>query len=165
MKIKFIFLLLFVTTFSFGQNGSKSIDETIDILKKQQGASFFEVSKEMFEMLSKAENTPPQLKKYYSQLTKIKMLEEHSHGNNQNSTDDLYGNFLEHVNLKNFARLMVSESAGEKFAFYKKQGSGAENQFLLVSNTSVIYVVGSIDLNSIQEFQVITEIAGSTMGR
>ena len=163
MKIKLITFFLFLGTLSFAQSGARSIDQTIDSLKGEQDIAFFEVSKEMFQMLSESELTPPELKTYYKQLSKIKMLTNNSR-HDDSSAIDLYNDFLGQTNLKNFVRLMVSEQSGNNLSFYKKKDSHSENQFLLVSNRSVIYICGSIDLKSVHEFERIISIAGAAMG-
>ncbi len=163
MKIKLFLLLLLISTLSIAQNGQRSIDQSIDALKSDKELGFFEVSKEMFQMLSESEVTTPELKSYYKELSKLKMLTNNSRRDSE-STLDLYTDFLGQTNLKGFVRLMVSERSGNNLSFYKKRGSNDENQFLLISNRSVIYICGTIDLKSVHEFERIISIAGAAMG-
>ncbi|MGQ8336779.1 DUF4252 domain-containing protein [Sunxiuqinia sp. A32] len=164
MKIKLVLILLLASVAAFAQNGSISIDESIDLIRKQKDVTFFEVSKEMFQMLSEAKNISPELKTYYSQLTKIRMIEDNNRNYEEGNTDEFYNSFLEQTNLKNYTLLMVSEERREKISFFKREGSNDENQFLLLTNKSIIYVCGSIDLKSIHEFQMIMQVAGSAFG-
>ncbi len=159
MKTRFTLLFLLLSTVLFAQNGQKSISGAFDFIKDQEYAYYFEVSKEMFKMMTDAEGITPQYKDYMSKLSSLKMVRS-----NRNSPqgNDLYDIFMDNVNLKDFSMLMTSTQPGRKISFYKKTNN-SENQFLLVSNTTVIYITGTIDIKSLQEFERIMEIAGGAM--
>ncbi len=161
-----LFLLLFciIASLSSGaQNGNQSIEQSFQSFKKMTDVSFFEVSDEMFKMLAEAKTTPPELKEYYRQLSCLRMIE--FQGPRDAERQSLYEPFLSQTNLKDFSRLMVSERSDDKISFLRNKGKSGENEFLLVSNKAVIYVLGSIDLNSIHEFQMVLEVAGSAFGK
>ena len=165
MKTVLLSLIVFlVASLSISaQNGTKSIEESFNILRAKEDVAFFEVSKEMFEMLAESETTPPELKTYYKQLTNLKMIENQSSSRNELQT--LYEPFLSQTNLKGFNRLMVSERSNEKISFMKNKTKDGKNEFLLISNKTVIYILGEIDLKSIHEFEMVLKIAGNALGR
>lgn len=163
MKIQLLFLVLLTSLMTHAQTSSWTIDQSFDDLKNQPGTSYFEVSSEMFQMLSESEMIGPELKEYYRKLTKIKMI-NYNKRNNTHSSFDFYKSFLKQTNLKDFVRLVVSEREGDNLSFYKKKNSKEENEFLLVGSTTVIYVCGTIDLKSVHEFEQIIGIAGTAIG-
>lgn len=160
MKTKFIILLLLsVSLFSTAQTGTKTIDETIDGIAELEGVNYFEVSQEMFKMLSEQENINPQFKEYISNLHQLKMIQG-SGANHRQIGKAMYKEFSARVNLKDYTRLMSRKEGNSSLAFYKKENKN-ENEFLLVSSEMIIYITGTLDLKSIGEFQQVMEIAGS----
>ena len=160
MKTKFIILLfLSISLFSTAQNRNKTINETIDMLNKMEGVSYFEVTKDMFRMLSESPNINAQLKDYMSKLQQLKMIQA-SGEHQQEISKALFLKFMENTNLKEYSLLVTKKESNSRLSFYKKEAK-SENEFLLVSTEMIIYITGTIDLKSIGEFQQVMEIAGS----
>lgn len=160
MKTKIIILILLsISLFSAAQNGSKTIKETIKSLVSLEGVNYFEVSQEMFNMLSESENIAPEFKAYISKLHQLKMIQG-SGANRQQIGLAVYQKFSETVNLKDYTRLMTRKEANSSLSFYKKENK-TENEFLLLSTEMIIYITGTLDLKSIGEFEQVMEIAGS----
>lgn len=159
MKIKFVFLLLLIHLSGFSQNGHKTIDETFTQLSQHDNAGYFEVSKEMFKMLSEAKEASPEFKDYISKLHKLKLIK--ATGDNRHSLgNEFFHTFLLQTNLKDYSILMTKKEGQGRLSFYKKEGKN-ENEFLLVSTDMTIYITGTIDLKSLSEFEQVMEIAGS----
>ena len=159
MKTRLLLIFLTISLFSFAQNGQKTVDETIATLINAGNVSYFEVSKEMFQILSESKGASPEYKEYISKLSKLKMIKPiHSKEKEQ---FDLYENFIVKANLKDFSKLMTSIQPNRKITFYKKKGKKSDNEFLLISSETIIYVTGTLDMKSISEFEQIMEIAGS----
>ena len=151
---------MMLSTSIFAQNGQKSIDEALNSMRDLDYTYYFEVSNEMFKMMSEAEGVDAQYKAYLSKLSSLKMVRA------KNTTDkekELYGIFMANVNLKDYSMLMTSTEPNRKISFYKRT-KNAVNQFLLVSNTNIIYITGTIDIKSLQEFENVMNIAGRTVG-
>jgi hypothetical protein len=159
MKTKIILFFLFASISGFSQSGSKTIDETFQTLNQNENSAYFEVTKEMFKMLSEVKEAPPEYKEYISKLHKLKLFQ--AQGNkNQSLGNEFYNTFLQQTNLKDYSRLMTKKEGNAQLSFYKKEGKN-ENEFLLVSTDMIIYITGTIDLKSISEFEQVMEIAGS----
>ncbi len=160
MKTKLLILFLSFHFFAFSQDGLKTVDKAFELATAQQ-VSYFEVTAEMFKMLSESKNIGIEYKEYISKLTGLKMVQ--AKGENRHEAGwKLYELFMANVNLKDYSRLMIKSEPNGKLSFYKKNvKQGAVNEFLLVSTDMIIYVSGRIDLKSIGEFQQVMEIAGS----
>ena len=162
MKTKFILFFLFISFCSLAQNGNKSIDQAFKLIDSREGVAYFEVTKDMFKMLSESKEMEPEFKEYISQLHLLKMIQP-SGERRMEIGEAIYNSFMENVNLKDYTRLMTQRDQRSKISFYKKDGKD-ENEFLLVSNSMTIYIMGTLDLQNIQQFEQIIEIAGSAMG-
>lgn len=156
MKTKLIIIFLIISSFGFSQNGSKTIDETFKTLNSHEEISYFEVTQEMFKMLSESKQTSAEFKEYVSKLHKLKIIQSP----NSELRKEFYNVFLQQTNLKEYSRLMTKKEGDGQLSFYKKEGKN-ENEFLLISTDMVIYVTGTIDLKSIGEFEQVMEVAGS----
>ena len=141
----------------FAQDGQESIDDVLNLLKGQENVAYFDVSKEMFQMLSESRNASSEFKEYVSKLTSLKMVKLTIH--QSKSKVHIYKTFMQMVNLKDFSRLMTSESSAKRVSFYQKKNQKV-NEYLLVQSNAVIYITGTIDLKSIGEFNQILEVAG-----
>ncbi len=151
-------VFLVISGMSFAQNGKQSIDEVFELLKAQENVSYFDVSGEMFQMLSESKEASPEFKEYVSKLTGMKMVRA-SNGRDKTKVD-IYNLFMMNANLQNFSRLMTSESPAKKITFFRKKGN-KNNEYLLVGSNAIIYITGTIDMKSISEFEQVMEIAGS----
>ena len=159
MKTKLIIIFVFISSFTLAQNGTKTIESTLNTLGKNEHASYFEVTKEMFKMLSESKNANPQFKAYVSKLHQLKLLQ--ARGENKNEMGiHFYTAFLQQTNLKDYSRLLTKKEGNDMLSFFKKEGK-SENEFLLVSTDMIIYITGILELNSIGEFEQVMEIAGS----
>ena len=156
MKTKLIIIFLIISSFGFSQNGSKTIDETFKTLNSHEEISYFEVTQEMFKMLSESKQTSAEFKEYVPKLHKLKIIQSP----NSELRKEFYNVFLQQTNLKEYSRLMTKKEGDGQLSFYKKEGKN-ENEFLLISTDMVIYVTGTIDLKSIGEFEQVMEVAGS----
>jgi hypothetical protein len=159
MKTQIVLFFLFASLSGFSQSGNKTIDETFQTLTQNENSTYFEVTKEMFKMLSEIREAPPEYKEYISKLHKLKLIQVQGE-KNQSSGNDYYNLFLQQANLKDYSRLMTKKEGHSQLSFYKKEGKN-ENEFLLVSTDMIIYITGTIDLKSISEFEQVMEIAGS----
>lgn len=159
MKTLITSIYLFVSIIGFAQNGQKTVDETIDFLRNQSNMAYFEVTSEMFQMLSQSPEVSPEFKNYISKLSTLRMVQTRSNPDIQKFK--LYEAFLLNANLKEFSNLMISEEPNNKFSFYKRKNTKSDNEFLLVSSESVILIEGQLDMKSLSEFEQIMEIAGS----
>jgi len=157
MKTKLILILLTISLFSFAQNGNKSIDKAIDEIIAAED-SYFEVTKDMFQMLSESKGASPEFKDYIRQLHQLKMVQIASTAVNHGEV--VVKKFLENADLKDYSRLMTKKEKHSVLHFYKKEGK-SENEFLLLSSEMIIYVKGTLNLKSIGEFEQVMEIAGS----
>lgn len=157
MKAKLILFLLSLSLFSAAQNGNLSIDKSLEKITTPDD-SYFEVTKDMFAMLSESKNASPEFINYIKQLHKLKMVQPARTNNDRG--DILVSTFLENTNLQGYTRLMTRQDRHEVLHFYKKEGK-SENEFLLLSSDMIIYITGTLDLKSIGEFQQVMEIAGS----
>ena len=152
-----IFILLIISGVVFAQDGQESIDDVLDLLKNQENVAYFDVSKEMFQMLSESKNASSEFKEYVSKLTGLKMVKLSNRQDKSNL--HIYKTFMQRTNLKDFTRLMTSESSSKKVSFYQKKSSKG-NEYILVQTNAVIYITGTIELKSIGEFEQILEVAG-----
>lgn len=160
MKTKFIILLLLsVSLFSTAQTGTKTIDETIEGIAGLEGVNYFEVSQEMFKMLSERENINPQFNEYISKLHQLKVIQGEKADRKQIG-EAMYKEFFARVSLKDYTKLMSKKEGNSSLAFYKKENKN-ENEFLLVSSEMIVYIRGTLDLKSIGEFEQVMGIAGS----
>lgn len=159
MKTQLTVLFLLVSLFCYSQNGGKTVDETFQILNQNENSNYFEVTKEMFEMLSESKEASPEFRDYISKLSKLKLIEAGGE-NHIELRKEFYKTFLQQANLKDYSRLMSKKEGNGQLSFYKKEGK-SENEFLLVSTDMIIYITGTIDLKSISEFEQIMEVAGS----
>ncbi len=159
MKTQFLIILFLITgEMSFAQKGGQSIDQVFELLRAQQNISYFEVTGEMFKMLSETKEAPVEFKEYVSKLSGMEMVRT---SNSRDKTKvDIYKLFMSNVNLKDFSRLMTSESPSQRITFFQKK-SGKINEYLLVQSDAIIYITGTLDLKSISEFERVMEIAGS----
>lgn len=160
MKTKLLLLFLTISLFSFAQNGDKSIDKTMDEIITPND-SYFEVTRDMFKMLSESKEANPEFTEYIKKLHSLKMIEPGLVSDNHGIV--LVNKFLENANLQRFSLLMTRKERNDIMSFYKKEGK-SENEFLLLSSEMIIYITGTIDLKSIHEFQRVMEIAGGAMG-
>jgi len=160
MKTKLILILLSLSLFSVAQNGTKTIDESFEVFSKLEGISYFEVTKDMFSMLSESNGIHQELKDYMSKLHQLKMIQATSGEHRDEIRQASYTKFMENVNLKGYSRLMTRKERNSILSFYKKENKN-ENEFLLVSSDMIIYITGTLDMKSIGEFQQVMEIAGS----
>ena len=160
MKTELVIFFLTISLFSFGQNGQKTINETMDEIITPND-SYFEVTRDMFKMLSESKETSPEFTNYIKKLHSLKMIEPGRVSANHGIV--LVDKFLENANLQSFTLLMTRKEKNDIMSFYKKEGK-SENEFLLLSSEMIIYITGTIDLKSIHEFQRVMEIAGSAMG-
>lgn len=159
MKTSITILFLIISVIGQSQNGNKTIDETLDLLSKNENSAYFEVTREMFKMLSESKEASPEFKVYISQLHKLKLLQA-SGKDQQDLRNEFYKAFLQQTNLKGYSRLMTKKEGNGQLSFYKREWKN-ENEYLLVSTDMIIYVTGTIDLKSIGEFEQIMELAGS----
>ena len=120
MKTQFLIILfLIVGEVSFAQKGGQSIDQVFELLKAQQNISYFEVTGEMFKMLSETKEAPTEFKEYVSKLSGMEMVRT---SNSRDKTKvDIYKLFMSNANLKDFSRLMTSESPRKKITFFSKE--------------------------------------------
>lgn len=159
MKTKLIFILLTISIFSFSQNAEKTIASTLQSFSRLDYTSYFEVSKDMFEMLSESKEASPEFKEYIAKLHTIKLIQPINENRKEHGIQ-LHRAFLQQTNLRDYSRLMTKKEPGSSLSFYKKENK-SENEFLLVSTEMIIYITGTIDLKSISEFEQVMEIAGS----
>ena len=162
MKTKFILFFLLISFCSLAQNGNKNIDQAFKLIDNHKNASYFEVTKDMFKMLSESKDVSLDFKEYISKLHQIKMIQP-TGGNLQQTGQEFYQTIMDNVNLKDYTRLMTQRDQISRISFYKKEGSN-ENEFLLVSTSMIIYIKGTLDLQNIQQFEQIIEMAGSALG-
>ncbi|WP_320111993.1 DUF4252 domain-containing protein [Draconibacterium orientale] len=162
MRTKFILFFLFISFCSLAQNGNKSIDQAFKLIDSREDISYFEVTKDMFKMLSESRDISPEFKEYISKLHLLKMIQPRGEKRLELG-EALYNSIMNNVNLKDYTRLMTQRDQRSKISFYKKDGKD-ENEFLLISNKMIIYITGTLDLQNIQQFEQIIEIAGSAMG-
>ena len=159
MKAKLVLMLLTISAISIAQNSEKTIDSALQSFSRLDYVSYFEVTHDMFKMLSESKEASPEFKEYIGKLHSLKLVEANGE-NRREQGIQLYRTFLEKTNLKDYSRLMTKKDGDEQLSFYKKE-SKSENEFLMVSTEMIIYITGTIDLKSIGEFQQIMEIAGS----
>lgn len=159
MKTKLILFFLLTSFYSFSQNGNNTINKTFQTLTKQDNAAYFEVTREMFKMLSDSKGINPEYKDYISKLHSLQLVQA-SGENRQELSREFYNTFVQQTNLKGYSRLMTKKEGNGQLSFYKKE-SNTENEFLLVSTDMIIYITGTLDLKSISEFEQVMEIAGS----
>ncbi|SHJ05140.1 protein of unknown function [Tangfeifania diversioriginum] len=159
MKIKVVILLLLTSLTCFSQNGNRTIDEIYTQLSQHENASYFEVTKEMFKMLSEAKETSPEFKDYISKLHNLKLIKV-TGDNRQSLGNEFYHAFILQVNLKDYSILMTKKEGQDRLSFYKKEGKN-ENEYLLISTNMTIYIAGTINLKSLGEFEQVMDIAGS----
>lgn len=162
MRTKFILFFLFISFCSLAQDGSKNIDQAFKLIDNREDASYFEVTKDMFKMLAESREIGPEYKEYLSQLHQLKMIQPGG-GNRMQLGEEFYNIFMENANLKDYTRLMTQRDQRSKISFYKKDGKD-ENEFLLISNSMIIYITGTLDLQNMQQFEQIIDIAGNAMG-
>uniref|UniRef100_UPI0032172D13 DUF4252 domain-containing protein n=1 Tax=uncultured Draconibacterium sp. TaxID=1573823 RepID=UPI0032172D13 len=162
MKTKFIIFFMLVSLCTLAQNGNKSIDEAFKLIDNHENASYFEVTKDMFQMLSETRDISPDFKEYISKLHKLKMIQPTGEKKRELGVE-FYKIILANTNLDGYTRLMTQKDQHSRLSFYKKEGKNG-NEFLLVSTNMIIYITGTLDLKSIHEFEQVIEIAGSALG-
>jgi len=159
MKTRILIILLAISINSVAQNSKKTIDETLQTFSLLDYTSYFEVTNEMFKMLSESREASPEFKEYISNLHSLKLVQANGEDRMQHGIQ-LHRAFLTQTNLSDYSRLMTKKEGNEQLSFYKKEGKN-ENEFLLVSTDMIIYITGTLDLKSIGEFEQIMELAGS----
>ena len=164
MKTKVIIIILILSSFSgFTQTKSKkSLSQTFKSSIIYDNVTYFEVTKKMFESLTKAYGEEPKVKEYISKLHNIKMLQPAGEKRNEKGKL-LYSNFIRYTNLDDFTLLMTNNNKETKMSFFKKEGK-EKNEFLLVSTNMVMYVSGTLDIGSLTELEGIIEMAGEAVG-
>lgn len=157
-----ITLLLLNCLSGSAQNQSKSLNQTFKQLNTAENISYFEVSKKMFESLTKTYGESPEIKDYISKLHSIKMIQPT--GEKRNETGKMiYNTVMLQTNLEDFTLLMTNNTQNSKLSFFKKEDKG-KNEFLLVSTNMVMYVTGTLELSSLSELEGIIEMAGEAIG-
>lgn len=162
MKTRFILFFLLISFCSLAQDGNKNIDQAFKLFDNREDASYFEVTKDMFKMLSESREIGPEYKEYLNQLHQLKMIQPGGE-NRMQLGEEFYNLFMQQTNLRDYTRLMTQRDQRSKISFYKKDGKD-ENEFLLISNSMIIYITGTLDLQNMQQFEQIIDIAGSAMG-
>ena len=159
MKTKLILILLTLSIFNFAQKAEKTVTSTMQTFSRLDYTSYFEVTREMFKMLSESNEASTEFKEYIGKLHTLKLVQATGESRQAHGIQ-LYQAFLEKTDLNDYSRLMTKKEGDSNLSFYKKT-SKSENEFLLVSTDMIIYITGTIDLKSIGEFEQIMEIAGS----
>ncbi|MBT3382674.1 MAG: DUF4252 domain-containing protein [Prolixibacteraceae bacterium] len=164
MKTKVIIIILILSSLSgFTQTKSKkTLSQTFKSESTANNVTYFEVTKKMFESLTKAYSEEPKVKEYISKLHNIKMLQPAGEKRNEKGKI-LYSNFIRYTNLDDFTLLMTNNNEKSKMSFLKKEGK-VKNEFLLVSTDMVMYVSGTLDIGSLTELEGIIEMAGEAVG-
>jgi len=164
MKTKVIIIILILSSFSgVTQKRSKtSLSQTFKSSIIYDNVTYFEVTKKMFESLTKSYNEEPKVKEYISKLHNIKMLQPTGEKRNEKGRT-LYSNFMKYTNLDSFTLLMTNNNEKTKMSFFKKE-SKDKNEFLLVSTNMIIYVSGTLDIGSLSELEGVIELAGEAVG-
>ncbi|MCL3779770.1 DUF4252 domain-containing protein [Prolixibacteraceae bacterium JC049] len=122
--------------------------------------NYVEVSDELFKMIAKREGLDAKLKHYMDNLSSVIMLEA-ARKQGKETMINLYTEVGEKLQLSKFKLLMLNSENGKKYGFYKKAGKDNRVEYLLVSNTAVIYMYGSLTINSISDFQQVCRLASS----
>lgn len=168
MKTTKTYLIALIILFTaFNQAVAQTPAPSVDIAKvirdlKNDGCSFLEVSKEMFELLASDERAEGKVKEYFTQLNHLLYLQ--CHGSKDGSeTLDVAGNFESIASDKGFKLLMRSESGHNKNLFFKRT-QGEVNEYLLATRTRIQYISTSMDITSIREMTQIIEVAGEAGG-
>jgi hypothetical protein len=159
MKTKLVIILIFFSLFVLAQNGSKTIKSTFSTISKYEHVSYFEVTSEMFKMLSESKNASPEFKAYVSKLHQLKLVKAGG-GKPITVGNNLYEAFMAQTDLRTYDRLMTKKEGKNQLSFYKRE-INTKNEFLLISTEMIIYITGTIELKSIGEFEQVMEIAGS----
>ena len=164
MKTRVIIIFLILSSLSgFSQTKSKkTLSQTFKSESTTNNVTYFEVTKKMFDSLTKAYSDEPEIKQYISKLHNIKMLQPTGEKRNEKGKI-LYSNFIQDTNLDGFTLLMTNNNEKAKMTFFKKE-SKEKNEFLLVSTNMIMYVSGTLDIGSLAELEGIIEMAGEAVG-
>ena len=164
MKTKVIIIILILSSFSgFTQTKSKkTLSQTFKSESTANSVTYFEVTKKMFESLTKTYSEEPKVKEYISKLHHIKMLQPAGEKRHEKG-EILYSNFIRYTNLDDFTLLMTNNNEKTKMSFFKKE-SNDKNEFLLVSTNMIMYVSTTLDISSLSELEGIIEMAGEAVG-
>ena len=162
MKTKLVLFFLTISLFSFAQRGEKTITNTMQEFSRLDYTSYFEVTNEMFKMLSESKDASPEFKEYISKLHTLSLIQPNGDNRKEHGIG-LFNSFLAQTNLKDYSRLMTKKENGSSLSFYKKEGK-SENEFLLLSTEMIIYITGTLDMKSISEFEQVMELAGNALG-
>ena len=144
MKTKLLLLFLLISTSIFAQNATgtqpkMALSKYFELFQGNKNISYFEVSGEMFKMMSEANGPSNEFKENIRKLTSLKVIKS----NNDEDSEGGYYFFLDRVDLKDFTLLMKSSQPNKKVSFYKKENKNSENEYLLVSTKMTIFLRGS----------------------
>lgn len=160
MKTKLLFIFLIFNMVTVAQKNKQTSIK--DVLAHYSGDNVnytsFEVTKEMFKMMSEINGIEPELKAYYEKLTGLQLIKT------IRTNDHSPNLFEETINtgcLSGYTKLIYSRQPNKDLAFYKKETKDGRNEFIMLDNHSIIYITGSIQMKSLGEFDQILKIAGS----
>lgn len=162
MKSRVIIILLILTSISGFSQTKKTLSQTFKYESSSDNVIYFEVTKKMFESLTKTYDEEPEVKKYISKLNNIKMLQPTEEKRDEKGKI-LYSNFIRYTDLDGFTLLMTNNNEETKMSFFKKE-SKEKYEFLLVSTNMIMYVSGTLDIGSLTELEGIIQMAGEAVG-
>jgi hypothetical protein len=163
MRTSIIVILLLMNCFTgISQDKLNTLNQTFQKLNTLENITYFEVTKNMFESLTKAYGEEQQVKDYISKLHNIKLIQPT--GDDKAETGKtIYNTLMLQTDLNDFTLLMTNNDKNSKLSFFKKEDK-AKNEYILVSTNMVMYVSGTIELSSLSELDGIIEMAGEAVG-
>lgn len=121
--------------------------------------SYIEVSDELFKMISKKKELDEQFKYYTNNLSFLIMVE--SSGSSKQPNIDLFKEATNKIELSKYKRLTLNVERGKKYAYYKRKDKNDVMEYLFISNKSIVYLQGTLTINSLVNFNSIIKIAAS----
>ena len=169
IKTTIILLLactLHLSSLSLSAQSPAPDTDALSLIKtfEMEGCGVLEVSKEMFEILSKDDRASEEVKETLSQLDHLVYLNcfAASSGKKRDSFD-LTEEFKDKSEDYHFKLLMRSEDSLTSSHFYKRN-KGTINEYLLVTKTTIQYVATELNIMSIRDLKDILNITGDAGG-
>lgn len=129
-----------------------------------EGCGVLEVSKEMFEILSKDDRASEEVKETFSQIDHLVFLNCFAaYTGKERENFDLTKEFKDKAEGYHFKLLMRSEDSLTSSHFYRRN-KGAANEYLLVTKTTIQYVATELNIMSIRDLKDILNITGDAGG-
>lgn len=151
--MKYIVILLLSTltiTSSYSQSQNKDLIDNIH--KILNDCDYYEVTQEMFELISEDERY-----QHEEQIAYLKKINYLIYVECEEEKNSFYDDFFKENNLKDFKVLMKTKSGDERFTFYRKKNNDIY-EYLLIHDGGLSYIVTSLNISTLNEMSGIMDM-------